>query len=51
MTIKAGLVRFIVMILFWIYLSGKANRIIRKKNVVTGDWSQSNQYVSVRVTT
>ena len=28
------------MIFFWFYLSGLSNKII-KKNLVTGDWSQS----------
>ena len=30
------------MILFWFYFSGLLDRIIRRKYLVTGDWSQSN---------
>ena len=41
MTIKAGQwPAFIVMILFWLYFSGLSNRIIRKKYLITWDWSQ-----------
>ena len=31
-----------VMILFWFHFSGLSNRIIRKKYLFTGDWSQSS---------
>ena len=36
-------------VIFWLYIyfSGLSNRIIRKKDLVTGDWSQSNMNVAV----
>ena len=42
MTIKARhRPAFIVVMLFWLYFSGLSNKIIRKKYLLTGDWSQS----------
>ena len=43
MTIKAGHLAFIIMILFWFYFTGLSNTIIRKQYLVTGDWRQSKQ--------